>query len=478
MKNNLFDITPKRKPVLDSGFIPASLWNRAYRQALGNNLSREKIILALERVDNSVSTFETAIFPHVPPWLELNLKYVERFLKFLLWTQSGCKITIAGNGALTNELRVIYSSSGKRKFDHQVMGRKIYGTEMIIENCDINDAPLPREKIVPIAKSFKGCRIGFDLGGSDRKCAAVIDGKVIFSEEIPWSPYFQKDPQWHKREINDSLKRAVAKLPRVDAIGGSAAGIYVDNKVCFASLFRSVDNDGFNKYVRNMFVELQHEWNDVPFVVVNDGMVSALAGAMMINDNAVMGIAMGTSQAAGYITPEGNFNNWLNDLSFSPVDYRADAPIDEWSGDRGCGVQYFSQQAIARLAPCSGIFLQESMLLPEKLVKIQELMEKDDTRAENIFRTIGTYLGYALAHYNELYEIRNLMLMGRVVSGKGGNVILSEAREVLKAEFPELASSIKFHIPDEKSKRHGQAIVAASLPVVCENQRETWRRKL
>jgi hypothetical protein len=35
---------------------------------------------------------------------------------------------------------------------------------------------------------------------------------------------------------------------------------------------------------------------------------------------------------------------------------------------------------------------------------------------------------------------------------------------VLRQEFPKLDSLIKFHIPDEKEKRHGQAIAAASLP--------------
>ena len=34
------------------------------------------------------------------------------------------------------------------------------------------------------------------------------------------------------------------------------------------------------------------------------------------------------------------------------------------------------------------------------------------------------------------------------------------------SEFPEYASKIEFRIPDEKSRRHGQAVAAASLPVI------------
>jgi hypothetical protein len=50
------------------------------------------------------------------------------------------------------------------------------------------------------------------------------------------------------------------------------------------------------------------------------------------------------------------------------------------------------------------------------------------------------------------------------MTGEGGDLILSGARTVLAAEFPEIAERIHFHIPDEKEKRHGQAIAAASLP--------------
>ena len=56
-----------------------------------------------------------------------------------------------------------------------------------------------------------------------------------------------------------------------------------------------------------------------------------------------------------------------NELAFVPVDYRANAPKDEWSGDRGCAVQYFSQQAVGRLLPLAGIDAPAGMSLPEKL---------------------------------------------------------------------------------------------------------------
>jgi predicted NBD/HSP70 family sugar kinase len=263
----------------------------------------------------------------------------------------------------------------------------------------------------------------------------------------------------------DSLNQAAAHLPRVDAIGGSSAGVYVDNLVKVASLFRGIPEDLFNRRIKPLFLELRKVWNEIPFDVVNDGEVTALAGAMSLQDNAVLGIAMGSSLAAGYCTPEGTITSWLNELAFAPVDYNPSAAEDEWSGDRGCGVQYFSQQAVGRLIPAAGIEINAMLPLPEKLVEVQNFMAKGDERAAKIYETIGVCLGYTLPHYAEFYDIRHVLVLGRVTTGTGGNVILERARTVLRNEFPELASALKLHTPDEKEKRHGQAMAAASLPV-------------
>jgi predicted NBD/HSP70 family sugar kinase len=294
----------------------------------------------------------------------------------------------------------------------------------------------------------------------------VRDGKTVFSDETLWDPRSHADPQWHFDQVMDSLKRAAAHLPGVDAIGGSSAGVYVNNHVQVASLFRGVPEQVFNERVKTLFIELRKAWGNIPFDVVNDGEVTALAGSMAINDNAVLGLALGSSQAVGYVTPEGNITPWLNELAFAPVDYQPQAPVDEWSGDRGCGVQYFSQQCVGRLIPKAAIDLDAKLPLPEKLVEVQKLMAGGDERAEKIYQTIGVYLGYAVAHYAEFYPLRHLLILGRVTTGAGGEVILQRAREVLREEFPELSAAVAFHMPDEKEKRHGQAMAAASLPLL------------
>ncbi|PIE89033.1 MAG: transcriptional regulator [Acidobacteria bacterium] len=456
-------LVPKVKPLLDPDFLPAVLWNRAFKQQVAAEPDRQPLVIALERPNGTVSSMKTEILPHTSDKnRQLNLRYTERLVKFLLWMKGGYRIFLAGCPDLAKSLQSIYAPAGERAFDVDLVGKKIYGRPLEVVDCALEEAPQTRELQVPLGGYTNGCRIGFDLGGSDRKCAALVNGELIFSEEIPWDPYFQSNPAWHKAGIRETLKRCAEKMPRVDCIGGSAAGVYIDNQVRVASLFRGVSEQDFETHVRNLFLELEDEWG-VPFVVVNDGEVTALAGSMSLKDNAVLGLSMGTSQAVGYVDRSGHITQWLNELAFAPIDYRTNAPMDEWSGDRGCGVQYLSQQAVARLAPAAGIKMSSDMPFPEQLVKVQKLMDAGDRRAYWIYLTIGTYFGYAIAHYAEFYHIENLLVLGRVLSGTGGDLILSQAEVVLNYEFPQLAESISIQTADEKLKRHGQAAAAATL---------------
>lgn len=457
------NIQPKIVPVLDPGFVPAVLWNRAYGQKASQCPDARQLDIALTRQDGTCFRWSGRVLPHKDGNEALNRTYVERIVKFLLWQKGGSRILVAGCDAIADMLADLYREGGEREFDWDFIGRKIYGEPITVKAVALADLPEETTASIPLGRNLDGCRIGFDLGGSDRKCAAVVDGEVVFSEEVVWDPYFQNDSAYHIEGINDSLKRAAAHLPRVDAIGGSSAGVYVNNEVRAASLFRGVSEEDFEKNIRRIFFTLKDRWEGIPFEVVNDGEVTALAGAMGMNDNAVLGVAMGTSEAAGYVDPHGHIMPWLNELAFAPVDYSPEGGLDEWSKDVGVGALYFSQQAVARLAPRAG-FEFGSMPFPEQLKKVQAAMAEGDERARKIYETIGVHFGYAIAHYADFYEIRNLLILGRVTSGEGGQIIIDKAEEVLKAEFPGLAITLR--VPDEKTKRHGQAVAAASLPKV------------
>jgi len=200
--------------------------------------------------------------------------------------------------------------------------------------------------------------------------------------------------------------------------------------------------------------------------VANDGDVTALAGAMSLEEDGVLGVALGSSEAAGFIDRHGHILGWLNELAFAPVDYNADAPAEEWSGDSGVGALYFSQQAVNKLLPAAGIKVPTEMALPERLKEVQALMAKGDPRALKIYETIGIYLGYAAAHYADFYDFKHMLILGRVTTGDGGNVMLRKAEEVLAGEFPDLLARVSLNLPDEKSRRVGQAVAAASLPEI------------
>ena len=454
----------KVKAKLDPEFQPLSVVVREMREATKEN--GQDVIVAIERNKGQISTYKTRIYPDGTGHDEENFRFIERIAKSLLWIAGGYKIFIAGSEVVGNKIKEAYTPNGIRAFDEDYMsGVFEHPFEVVV--CPLEDAPEENYVAESVGRHLDGCRIGFDAGGSDRKVSAVIDGESVYSEEVVWFPKLNSDPEYHYQGILEAMKTAASKMPRVDAIGVSSAGVYIENRTMAASLFLKVGKEDFDKRIKNIYLDVAKEIGEnIPVVVANDGDVTALAGAMDLNDDSVLGIAMGTSEAGGYIDRQGNITGWLNELAFVPCDFNAKAMVDEWSGDYGCGVKYFSQDGVIKLAPYAGIELDESLSPAEKLKVVQGLMEKGDQNAADIYDTIGAYFGYAIAYYSEFYDIKHVLIMGRVTSGQGGQILLSRAQEVLDVEFPELAEKIKLHIPDEKSRRVGQSVAAASLPEI------------
>ena len=449
---------------LDPKFAPMSVVCRDMREATKEN--GQDIVIAVERNKGYTTTYKTRIFKDGTGKDAENFAFVERIVKTLLWVAGGYKIIIAGSDVVAEKIKEAYSHGGARDFDVKFMER-VYEEKFSVSSVALADAPQDKSSASPVGRHLDGCRIGFDAGGSDRKVSAVIDGESVYSEEVVWFPKTNSDPDYHYQGILEAMKTAASKMPRVDAIGVSSAGVYVDNRIMVASLFLKVNDEDFEKKVKNMYLDVAREIGEnIPIEVANDGDVTALAGAMNLNDNSVLGIAMGTSEAAGYVDPQGNITGWLNELAFAPVDFCRDAMVDEWSGDYGCGVKYFSQDGVIKLAPYAGIELDESLSPAEKLKVVQNLMKEGDERAAAIYDTIGAYFGYAIAYYSEFYDIKHVLIMGRVTSGKGGEILLERAQEVLDKEFPELSKKINLNIPDENARRVGQSVAAASLPKI------------
>lgn len=455
-------IKPRCRPPLDEGFLPAVLAHRAFQQ-LAND-GGVPLTISLERGKGQLSCYETKVLPESHPQAESNFYFVERLTKFLLWQHGAYKVYIGGPRPVGDFIRNAYSTNGQQKFDFHFMGEQVYERMFEVVVCKAPEAPAAHETGQPLGRHLDGCRIGFDLGASDRKVSAVVNGKVVYSEEVVWEPRKHADPEYHYQQIMAALKTAAAKMPGVNAIGGSSAGIYIDNRPMVASLFRSVPAHRYHE-VRDLFLRIQKEMG-VPLEVINDGDVTALAGSMSIEDNGILGIALGSSEAAGYVDLNGHITGWLNELAFAPIDYNSSAPVEEWSGDRGCGASYFSQQCVFRLAPKAGIEIPSQLTDADKLKFVQDKLEAGHAGAIRIWQSMGIYLGYGLAHYADFYDIKHVLILGRCTSGRGGQVLLEGAKTVLRSEFPELLERIQLHLPDESIRRIGQSVAAASLPAL------------
>lgn len=454
------NIKPRIAAPLDDGFLPAILFNRNYVEMAKASGKSVPLVIGIERENGLLSRFETVVRSESDAD---TLRYVERLVKVLLWSRGGWKIWLGGPKHLGEHIQKIYCSTGERKFDTDLMSR-VYERPFEVVFTEANAVPSAKEITASLGGHLDGCRIGFDLGASDYKISAVKDGEVVYTDEFPWNPKDEPNPQYHYEHLNNGLKKAAAHLPRVDAIGGSSAGVIVGNKFMVASLLRSVPAENFDR-AKNLFLRLRDEWK-VPLEVANDGDVTALAGAMSLKENGMLGVAMGSSEAAGYLNPHGGMTGWLTEFAFVPVDYNPAGGLDEWSGDIGGGVMYFSQQAVNKLLPAAGISLPDEMGLPKRLKEVQALMAQGDPRAAKIYQTIGVYLGYTIPHYADFYDFNHILILGRVTTGQGGDIVIAKAREVFKAEFPEIAEKILLHVPDEKSRRIGQAVAAASLPMI------------
>ena len=450
------DISIRNKPELDPAFLPLHAFREAFLAG-----AHKPIGVAVERSNGQMAAVETFIHG-TEEMRDADRYYIERLVKTLLWMKGGFRVYIRGDEEMADYLRSLYCEGGRQFFDYDYMAHVF---EHPFEILTVDTLPAAKDEPKAIGGHREGCRIGFDAGGSDRKVSAVIDGEPVYSEEVVWFPKTTADPDYHYNGIVAALKSAAEHLPRVDAVGVSSAGVYIDNRTMNASLFLKVPPELFEAKVKDIYIRaITDTFGPIPYCVVNDGDVTALAGAMSLGVNNVLGIAMGTSEAVGYVDPQGRITGWLNELAFVPVDANPAAMRDEWSGDIGCGVKYFSQDGVIKLAVPAGIELEEALSPAEKLKVVQKLMEADDPRAAAVYRSIGVYLAHSLAWYYDLYAFDTVLLLGRVMSGKGGDILLDTCKAVLKDEYPTL--SLNLALPDETFRRVGQSAVAASLPEI------------
>ena len=451
-----------RLPILDKNFQPMIKAISDYEKMVRNSENKNEITFVIERTGgyNYIYKYNALVDGANDA---LNFRMADRLAKALLWVVGGFKLSVTGSKSIYEYLKKTYSLDGARAFDAMSMS-KYFENPFSVEWLEKDEIPEQKSANIKIGGFLDGCRIGFDAGGSDRKVSAVINGEVVYSEEVVWNPKVTEDPTYHYNEILTAMKTAASKMPTVDAIGVSSAGVVVNNRMMDASLFIKVDKKKHGEFVKNIYINVAKEMGEnIPLVVANDGDVTALAGAIDLEDNGVLGIAMGTSEAVGYINTQSGINGWLSELAFAPVDFNENAMQDEWSGDFGVGCKYFSQDAVIKLAEYGGYTFQDGLTPAQKLKVVQAMMEKDEPLAKQIYEDIGVYLAHTIPFYSKFYDIKHMILLGRVMGGKGGDIILATCKQVLAEEYPEFAT-LDIRLPDENSRRVGQSIAAASLP--------------
>lgn len=449
------DLPVTHLPELDKTFVPLARFFRVYESG-----AKHPFALAVEREDGLVSVYNTALRTE-GALSDADRLYVDRLAKFLLWSRGGWKLIACGSGAAAEYLRDAYAAGGSRDFDRDFM-EGVYERPFTVESRSYADRPAEKGSSRPVGRHLEGCRIGLDAGASNLKVSALVDGKSVFSDTMPWRPSEQSAPQYHYDHITAALRAAAEHLPQVDGVGVSTAGVLVGERCMVASLFLSVGKEDFDKSIKDIYPRTAASLGEnIPFAVANDGDVTALAGAMGLNENGILGISMGSSEAGGYVDKAGNVTGWFNELAFTPIDVQADAARDDWSGDVGCGVKYLSQEGAVKLAAMAGLEMPEGGAA-DKFSSLRRRMDGGDKSVEVVYRDLGVYLGHALALYTKFYDMNCALVMGGVAGGAGGDIILSTARQVLADEYPDCTFSVQ--APDERVRQIGQSAAAASLP--------------
>jgi len=465
---------------LDPNFSPVVLAKKKYHKLVAG--SPHVLEWALPRADGC-GRGKLPVFAEKHSDVEASIYLAGVCIQEMLWQRSASALLLAGPPKICEAVKAAFSPGGQYEFESSTMP-KVCGTPAAkFEVKIVPKEELPEGKDSPqvCGKDASGCRLAFDLGKSDIKTVAVKDGEVVYSKETEWD-VTDPNPEYHYKAIVAALMLAKAALPRVDCVGGSATGtISGDNEATWCDIFPNVPPDVYKEKVVDIFKRIAKEVaGDVPLKVINDGEVTALAAVQKIGKGNIMGISMGSSEGGGYANADGNLMGWINELCYIRLDLNPEAPTDPWTKGAHTGIShlYLGQRGATKLAHKAGVEVPENYIYPhpdmctikhEDHAQCLKLIQKamgdpnKEQQVKALYETCGVYLGYAIAQYQEFYKIDHVMILGRVSKGKGGDIMLNKANEVLQTEFPQYAD-VAFHTADDHFKAVGQCIAAAALP--------------
>ncbi len=456
----LFGIDPEitTVPELESNFVPILLWNQAYLKK-----AKEPLTLAISNKLGQCIIHHTLIRNDKTSG-QADKFFVEQLAKSLLWLYGGNKITVVGNALVFNHLRNTFSVSGARASEVVFMSN-IYDEAFVVERKPAPPKPANRKRM--LTQQLNGYRIGIDINSYDRKCAAVHNGEILYMEQVLWNPMVESDPEFHFKSVVESIHVAAKRLPRIDGIGVSTTGVFVENQARFSDLFHSVPGMDFSDALIDLYPRAAKAMGcGEGLVVENEGDVSALAGAMTMDCKGVLSLHFGHKFTAGFVDNDGYLTGWLNELEHMPIHFSKSDPNDPNSADEGCGLRYFSEEGVLRMAEEAGVKFRQDSNNRQRLRGLQLQAEQNSSKSKLVFQSIGTILGHSLAYYHSLYQFQVVLLTGRIMTGAGGDMIFNAAQKVLAKDYPLTASSIVISLPDENDSQIDLAVAAATLPEI------------
>jgi hypothetical protein len=263
---------------LDPDFAPLILGKKKYLEATKD--CADKLEWAMPRADGC-ARYCLPVFPEKSRDAVASIYLAGVLIQEMMWQRSASELLLCGPARICKALAKDFAKGGRYEFEALSMP-KVCGTPLkpfevkIVEKAD--DLPAAKDTPQVCGKDANGCRLAFDLGKSDIKTVAVKDNEVLYSKETEWD-VTAKDPQYHFDAIVAALKLAAEKLPKIEAIGGSATGtVSGDNEATWCDIFPNVPPKVYKEKVVDIFQRIAKEIaGDVPLKVINDGEVTALA---------------------------------------------------------------------------------------------------------------------------------------------------------------------------------------------------------
>ena len=338
------------------------------------------------------------------------------------------------------------------------------------------------------AINLEGAFVGLDVGKSDVKAAFVYNGKVLASVEEKWNaaagePEKITNPERHFEMLSQLVQRALEEgsakvreedpsfVDHIDGIGLAWNGAVNNNRIRgrFAPVVKGLDKADFEAEIAPMATKLEKKF-EVSVAVLNDGDAGALLVAVDKNAHNVLAWSLGSGLASGYVDAQGNVTDYLTEMGNVVTDMTSSALRHSVTGMPGAIQRTLSQRYVLHYAAQLGIPLDleasgEPVQSAKNLETVQEIYSHgaphEQALVRQIFIQLGQELAVAIQEVHAYLPIENVVLFGRVMTGEPGDLIVEEAKRVLKKQAPQLANHITIEKIDEDLVRGGQAVGAA-----------------